>query len=339
MACCITSEIAMPGTFIDTLWQQDGELLRHFATMLLPLLAIKVLPLPAQLQPLRWQGKLATALAAKVLHLHRPQQQQSLAGVLSLLLLVLPFWIISALLLYMAAYPWFFEMLILYLCLQDMGLLGTASAIQKALQQHDKPLARQLLSPWVPWDTTELSETGMVKATIELLVTMPAYRLLGTLLAYLLLGAPLALLLAMLWQLQLSWWPQSPRFSQFSKILGWLNYGLFWVPLKLWRLSLAFYGGFRRSAGTECQTTHPALRGHQQLCAASAAMLQIELGGPQKYDGNKVRLQRHCFGPLPSARDINRAQQLVNATLAFWLILLSAIPLLWVGLRWFHTLS
>jgi adenosylcobinamide-phosphate synthase len=65
-------------------------------------------------------------------------------------------------------------------------------------------------------------------------------------------------------------------------------------------------------------------------------MLHIELGGPQKYTGNKINSNRYRFGSLPLAADIDRARSLVKAAMAFWLILLCAIPVIWVVLRWFH---
>ncbi|MCL1073668.1 cobalamin biosynthesis protein [Shewanella dokdonensis] len=326
----------MLATFIDKLLTEDGELLRYFATMLLPLLAVKLLPLPVHLQPLLWLGELANALTAKVLHTNRAANQQALAGILALLLLVLPFWVISSLLLYLAVYPWFFEMLILYFCLQDLRFIRIASEISHTLQAQDKALARRRLSSWVIRDTQELSETGIAKTTIELLVTLPAYRLLANLLAYVLLGAPACLLLAMLWQLQQCWWSQAPKYRYFSQALSWANQLLFWLPLWLWRLSLAINGGFPWLFKRFVIVQYPELTGYQQLCALSAAMLHIELGGPQKYAGNKINSNRYCFGNLPSAPDIDRALSLVKAAMAFWLILLSAIPVIWIALRWFY---
>lgn len=326
----------MLATFINKLLTEDGELLRYFATMLVPLLAIKLLPLPAHLQPLLWLGELANALAAKVLHTNRAANQQALAGILALLLLILPFWVISSLLLYLAVYPWFFEMLILYFCLQDLRFVGVAAEISQSLKAQDKVLARSRLSSWVARDTEELSETGIAKTTIETLVTMPAYRLLASLLAYILFGAPVCLLLAMLWQLQQCWWPQAPRYRYFSQPLSWANQMLFWLPSWLWRFSLAINGGlpwlFKRFPVVQ----NPELNSYQQLYALSAAMLHIELGGPQKYAGNKISSNRYRFGSLPLAADIDRARSLVIAAMAFWLILLCAIPVIWVALRWFH---
>lgn len=327
----------MLASFVDKLVSQDGQLLQYFATVLLPLVAVKYLPLPAPLQPLRWLGELAKSLAAKVLHTERASSQQALAGVLSLLLLVLPFWVISSLLLYLAEYPWFFEMLLLYLCLQDLHILRAAGDITTALQNGDKSSARSLLSDWVARDTAELSETGIAKATIEALVTVPGYRLLASLTTYLLFGAPVTLLFAMLWQLQQIWWPQNPRYHYFSRALSWSNQLLFWVPLLLWRFSLSLSGGINWLFTTHKISHHQDLRSYQQLCAMVAAMLHIELGGPQKYNGVKVSSSKLSYGNLPTVTDIHRATVLVKAAIAFWIILLTAIPVIWIGLRWFHT--
>ena len=148
----------MHSSFYQQLVEIDGALFEGFLVLFFALLLARLAPLPREMQPLIWFSHLAKQLAAKVNRPERAPSQQATAGFLAMLLLVFPFWAIITFLLELAAFPWFFEFLVLYLCISDACFSQVADEIAKALKREDNASAKKLLQSWVVRDTDILSE-------------------------------------------------------------------------------------------------------------------------------------------------------------------------------------
>ncbi len=313
----------------------DSALYQGTLILFISLLLSKIAPLPRAAQPLVAFNLIAKEMALKVNRRNRSHSQQVIAGALSALLLVVPFWAIIAFMLQLAAFPWFFEFVILYICLNDENFNLVADEVNRALNQEDKARARTMLLPWLTRDTKELTEVGLSKATIEKLVTAPVYGTVASVLFFIIGGAPLVLAARMLKQLELCWVPINPKFRYFSRPVYWLNTVLFALPSWLWNLSLAIQGG-PKSLATLFKPV--ALNGriyHElQTCAIAASVLNIELGGPMKFNGVRVNTTKLNYGPLPKQNAIRDAIKLTRVTHLIWISFVMLIPLIWAGLRY-----
>ncbi|MGL5360915.1 MAG: cobalamin biosynthesis protein CobD/CbiB, partial [Shewanella sp.] len=210
----------MINSFCQQLIETDGALLEGFLVLFLALLLARLAPLPREIHPLMGFSYLAKQLAAKVNRPERSARQQSIAGFLAMLLLAFPFWAIITFLLELAAFPWFFEFLVLYLCLSDASFSHIADEIANALHRQDNASAKALLQPWVNRDTQALSEMGIAKTTIENLATAPIYGSAATIFFFAIAGAPMVLAVRMLKQLELSWPPIQPQYQHFCKVVN-----------------------------------------------------------------------------------------------------------------------
>ncbi|MCH4293244.1 cobalamin biosynthesis protein [Shewanella sp. 3B26] len=326
------------GQFVNQLIALDGALFEGFLILLCALPLARLAPLPREMQPLVWFGFLAKELAHKVNHPERGARQQMIAGVMAAVLLVLPFWLIVTFLLDMAAFPWFFEFLILYLCLSDASFVQVADEVHRTLAHGNKEQAKKLLGQYLSRDTAELSEVGIAKATIEKLVTAPIYGTASTVFFFAIAGAPMVLLVRMLKQLELVWPPMVPKFRFFCAPINLLVSVLLYIPSWLWSLSLAIQGG---PAGLGALFSH---RRWQPLSNAirsayvAATVLNIELGGPQKFHGSRVAIEKVGAGPLPGAANIGDAIKLSNRACFTWFLFLVFMPVAWVVLRYLQTL-
>ncbi|MCH1925392.1 cobalamin biosynthesis protein [Shewanella sp. C32] len=319
---------------LQQLVSQDGPLLLQFGIIALALSFALLVPLPQRFNPLYWFAELGGRMAQKVCRPNRSSRQQLVAGVMAILLLVMPFWLIVLFLLELAAYPSFFELAILYCCMRDLHARRDLTQVSRALLVADKPQARQLLSQWTSRDTEILSEAGIAKTAIELAVTSAAYGSIAVVLFYWIGGVPLVLLALMLKTLEQRWSPANPRYQHFSRGVMWLNHWLFWLPVQACRLSLAIQGGpAALKQWLRLPSFAMAQRGYLQICQLAATVLAIELGGARKYQGERMAVAKVGVPRLPHNSDIQRALSLANTSRWFWLGFSLIIPALWVLLR------
>ncbi|WP_372873307.1 cobalamin biosynthesis protein [Shewanella sp.] len=326
------------GQFVNQLIALDGALFEGFLILLCALPLARLAPLPREMQPLAWFGFLAKELAKKVNHPERGSRQQIIAGMMAALLLVLPFWLIVVFLLDMAAFPWFFEFLILYLCLSDASFAQVAEEVQRALVHGNKEQAKKLLGQYLSRDTVELSETGIAKATIEKLVTAPIYGTASTVFFFALAGAPMVLLVRMLKQLELAWPPIAPKYRYFCLPINILVSIFLYVPSWLWSLTLAIQGGPAGMAALFRHRRWQPLSNAIRSAYVAATVLKIELGGPQKHQGSRIEIERVGTGQLPTAKNIGAAIRLSNRACFTWFLFLLLMPVIWAVLRYLQTL-
>ena len=306
--------------------------------LLVSLLLSRLAPLPRDFQPIFWFGLLAKKLAKKVAHSNRSPSQQVIAGTMAAILLIMPFWAIIYFLLQLAAFPWFFEFIILYLCLNDDNFKQVAGEVRQALSREDKTLARQLLSQWLYRDTEQLSSVGISKATIEKLVTTPVYGTVSTILFFSLGGAPLVLIARMIKKLELCWPAINPKFKYFGQPVNLLSAALFIVPSWLWNFTLAIQGGPKSILLLfKPLSNNGPVYNCINTCAIAASVLKIELGGPMKFNNQRVAVTKLIYGPKPNSQTISAAIKLASTGYTLWLSFLILIPLIWAALRYLQT--
>ena len=111
------------------------------------------------------------------------------------------------------------------------------------------------------------------------------------------------------------------------------------IPAWLWSLSIAIQGGPKAFAKLfRTPKNHPAIRGYILSVNLVASILRIELGGPQKFNGVRINVDKLGYGPQPTSEAIAPAIKLTSRACAIWFSFIIILPLLWAGLRWLHSL-
>jgi adenosylcobinamide-phosphate synthase len=316
----------------------DSPLYQGALILLASILLAKLAPLPRELQAFYWYQQLALNLSAKVNRNGRTSSQQKTAGFLAILLLVFPFWAIITLLVNLAAFPWFFELIILYLCLCDEPFTKVAEKTLQTLKQDDRASARSLLTPWLFRDTQGLSEVGLVKATIEKLVTIPIYNTVANIFFFVIGGAPLVLGARMIERLEACWPAVNPEYRNFGKPAYYLNYGFYFIPTQLWNFTLAIQGGPHTLILILKPTKSRYLINHYfSTCKIAAHVLRVELGGPMKFAGIKVAVEKVGPSQKPAASHLPSALKLVQMGNTIWILSVILIPVIWALLRYFQS--
>ncbi|PMG71657.1 hypothetical protein BCU84_02425 [Shewanella sp. 10N.286.51.B7] len=328
----------MDSTFYEELIRIDGNLLQSCLVLFMALFISRVAPISRKYHPVVLFHQLANLLSQKVNHPQRSPKQQVTAGLLASMLLVVPIWFTIYFILSLAAYPWFFDCILLYFCISDAGFKPVAKDVISALEHGQKATAKADLAPWFAQQTRSLSEIGIAKATIERLLISPSYGTVATILFYAIGGTPLVLLLHLIKQLEHCWPNYVPQYRFFSAAIYLFNRIIYAVPTMLWNLTLVLQGGFKNISSLINQPSHTGgIYGYSSLYIGSR-ILEVELGGPQKFVFNqqeqRVDVSKINPSRMPEVSDIKNAISLTSWAVTFWISFTIAIPMLWTGLRW-----
>ncbi|MFT5788985.1 MAG: adenosylcobinamide-phosphate synthase [Shewanella sp.] len=323
------------------IFSQDSQLYIGALVLLMPILIARMAPLPRQLQPLEWLSNLGKSLSLKVNHTHRAASQQFIAGMLSTLMLILPFWLIISFFIELAEFPWFFEAVIIYVCLQDDHFRYIANEVSISIRRDNKARARTLLLPWLNRSTQSLSSVGLSKVTIERLANTPTYGVASTVLFYCIGGVPLLLIARMIKQLDNTWPVYNPRYRYFGMPVYALSAVIHFIPAKLWSFTLAIQGGPKSLATLLNPRINATPIIEYQTSAVIASALNIELAGPAKFSAGKnaekkVSMPKLKYGPLPTDGDIQRALKLNSIAFSLWTVSIILLPVIWGSLRIFN---
>ncbi|NVK57676.1 MAG: cobalamin biosynthesis protein [Alteromonadaceae bacterium] len=286
----------------------------------------RVWHISAQVHPLTLYRLLVINLAKKVRPpLSAPVSQHYISGSLGIMVLTVPFLIVLALILSVAHYQWFFDAVILFLCLNFYAVRRTYKRVIAALSHNKKLLARERLIQLVARQTTTLSDIGIAKAAIEAYLLRFLQQYIGVLFWYFILGPLAALSYRLLLEFRWQWHRKYIKNKYFSLPAYWLTQCLIVPAYCVGAILLVL-----------CTSPLKAIRGCRYagqrdltslLLAIFGAGMGFTLGGPAIYDGithrhtrvggsRQVRLSDLTF----SLRAVNRATWLLVSLLTLLLL-------------------
>ncbi|AWB68394.1 hypothetical protein C2869_19165 [Saccharobesus litoralis] len=303
-------------------WPQP---LLYLGVLLAVVLLDVFLTIPEKAHPLTFFRVIAERLTAKVFpDPSRPAFQQKIAGALAILVATVPWVIMIFLSVQFTEYPWFFEGLILWLCL---GLKPCWSDIKKAelaLRKEQKILARDRLNDWVLRRTDNLSAIGIAKACCEALLLRNLYFYQTLILCFILFGAYWTLALRLLLELHLVANGKTTRFRYFAKAIDSTCHILLYIPCKINALTLTIKGGLIKGVAIafSASKSWPYTNSLWYLSIAAQA-INTRLGGPIYY--GQVKTQRPHLGehnPQPNWQTIRHCRFLVIAANSLMLLII-----------------
>lgn len=288
-------------------------------TLSLVMLLEHLVAIPDKYHPLSLFKVLATRMATKVQKPHKNSiAQQKLSGLLAAVILVIPLCALLAIFTQLAEYPYFFDALILLVALQYSPQLRMLKRCHKALALDKKQLAREQLQPFVLRDTAPLSAIGIAKGAIESTLLRFLYQYGAVLFYYCLLGATGALAYRLLFEIQQAWNTKLVKFNAFGYCPKLVVRALQWIPNRIFGLIFAM----SNHPVAAFQAVKSASKTQKNLALLGGAM-QIEVGGPAFYNGEKVRTQKVGSGRQVVLADLNRCVLAVLFSKLMTVVLLS----------------
>ncbi|MGB7651455.1 MAG: adenosylcobinamide-phosphate synthase CbiB [Gallionella sp.] len=251
-------------------------------------------------------------------------------GIAAVCLVIFPFVLLAAWLQTLPIVGAIFPIIVLYFCIAPRSLREHALRVFVALQANDLAAARSAVSMMVSRDTTQLTENGVAKATVESVLENGNDAIFAALFWFVVAGLPGVVLYRLSNTLDAMWGYRNARYNYFGWAAARLDDALNFVPARLTALSYALLGKSR--SALHCWRTQAPLWDSPNagpVMAAGAGALQVKLGGAAIYHGvSEARPLLGC-GAEVAAGDIPRAVALVQGVLGWWLALILLVSGAW----------
>lgn len=280
-----------------------------------------VLGEPRRGHPLVLFGQLADRLEA---HFNGPDGRGWRShGVTAWCLAVLPLTALAWLLSLLPGVGWVVEILLLYIALGLRSLGEHLVPVALALRQGDLAEARRRVGFIVSRDTGSLDEQGVARAATESALENGSDAVFAALFWFAIAGAPGVVLYRLSNILDAMWGYRNPRFERFGWAAARIDDLLNYLPARLVALTYAVLGQTRRAWGCwRRQAPQWDSPNAGPVMAAGAGALGLSLGGPAIYHGVLHERPTLGEGETPTARDIERALDMVWAGVGLWLLAL-----------------
>lgn len=276
-------------------------------------------------EPLRAFQFYCQQLSRKVNKSDNSQHQQKIAGLVAILVTLIPLMIILWLFSDFVAVDYLWQGLLLYFALGTMSLKAESQKIAQALVANKNYEAKQLLNSLVLRDTSQLSVVGLSKATIEMQLLRTLQQGYVVAFIFLFLGPLAALSYRLLLEMHYSWNPKLNSFIHFGFYPAQFVYFCQWLPVRLFSILLLLLNSGRNSLLFWRLSKRFFFELTNHLVISIFAFVQeIKLGGVAMYQQKKLR--RIAFNDLakqPQATDIIHANKQIKQVV--WLSLIIVI--------------
>ncbi|PKI17730.1 cobalamin biosynthesis protein CobD/CbiB [Colwellia sp. 12G3] len=282
-------------------------------------------------EPLRFFQFYCLQLGNKVNNSKHGTSHQTIAGLLAVLVTLVPIAIILWLFADFVAVDYIWQGLLLYFALGSLNLGQINKRVAQALVAKQNYLVKQTLKPLLLRETEQLSQVGLSKAAIEMQLLRSVQQIYVVSFIFVAFG-PLAtlsyrLLLEMhyCWNTKLAQYKHFGFYSQlFIQIIQWLPGRLMALLILLSTLGQGSLLFWRLTRG------HFFKLNNDFVIAVHAFSLTVRLGGVAMYQEEKLRkLAFNDLGKQPEPRDIIKATQKVNFSFYSSLFLLALLALSW----------
>jgi len=282
-------------------------------------------------EPLRFFQFYCLQLANKVNNSKNSTQHQTIAGLLALLVTLVPIVIILWLFADFIAVDYLWQGLLLYLALGSLNLGQVNIGIAQALVAKQNYLAKQTLKPLLLRGTDQLSPVGLSKAAIEMQLLRSLQQIYVVSFLFIIVGPLAALSYRLMLEMHYCWNTKLGQYKYFGFYSQLLTQLMQWLPSRLMALLILLSTvGQGSLLFWRLTRSHFFKLNNDFFIAVHAFSLTVRLGGVAMYQGEKLRKAAfNDLGKQPEPRDIINASRKVNFTIYSSLFLLALSALCW----------
>jgi adenosylcobinamide-phosphate synthase len=282
-------------------------------------------------EPLRSFQFYCRQLGNKVNKSQNSTQQQTIAGLVGVLVTLVPITIILWLFADFVAVDYLWHGLLLYFALGNLNLAQINKSIAQALVAKQNYLAKQTLKPWLLRETEQLSSVGLSKAAIEMELLRSVQQIYVVGFLFLIFGPLAALSYRLLLEMHYCWNVKLVKFKYFGFYNQFIVQLIQWLPVRIMALFILF-----SSVGNGSALSWRLMRGqffklnNNFIIGIHAFSLAIRLGGVAMYQQKKLR--KVAFNDLakqPEPQDIIKASNKINVVIYSSLFLVAVVAIAW----------
>ncbi len=282
-------------------------------------------------EPLQYFQFYCQKLSDKVNKPQNSPQQQTIAGLVSIIVSLVPIAVILWLFEAFIAVDYLWQALLLYIAIGSFGLTQVNKTIAQALVSKQNYLAKQTLNPWVLRNTEHLSSLGLSKACIEMQLLRTLQQGYTVAIIFIVFGPLAAICYRLLLEMHYCWNSKLTTYNHFGLYSKTLVELIQWLPVRIFALLLLF-----TSIGKDfilfwrLSKQHFFQLNNNIALLLLALNLEIKLGGVVMYN-NKEKLRKVSFNDLarqPQATDIIHASKKMTRITyisLFFIVLLAVI--------------
>jgi len=282
-------------------------------------------------EPLRFFQFYCLQLGNKVNNSKNSRKHQIIAGLLALLVTLVPIVIILWLFADFVAVEYMWQGLLLYFALGSLNLGQINKTIAQALVAKQNYLAKQTLNPILLRETEQLSQVGLSKAAIEMQLLRSVQQIYVVSFLFMVLGPLAALSYRLMLEMHYCWNTKLPQYKHFGFFSQQFTQILQWLPSRIMALLILL-----NSLGQSSLLSWRLTRGYffklnnDFVISVLAFSLAVRLGGVAMYQQEKLRKAAfNDLGRQPEPRDIIKATSKVNFSIYSSLVLLIILAVSW----------
>lgn len=283
-------------------------------------------------EPLRFFQFYCLSLSNKVNKSTNSQQQQTIAGLIAILVTLVPISIILWLFESFIEVDFLWQFLLLYIAMGAFGLTKVNKNIAQALVAKQNYLAKQTLASWVLRETEPLSTVGLSKTCIEMLLLKTLQQGYTVAFIFMLAGPIAAISFRLLLEMHYSWNTKLLKYNHFGLLSKYIVNIAQWLPVRIFSLLLLFVTiGKNFVLFWRLSKSHFFQLDNNIATLLFALNLEIKLGGVAMYNDDELgknKLRKTSFNDLarqPQVTDIIHANNKVTYLVGFSLLLIVII--------------
>ncbi len=270
-------------------------------------------------EPLRFFQFYCLKLSDKVNRPQNSSRQQMVAGLVAIIVTLLPIAIILWLFEAFIAVDFLWQFLLLYIAIGSFGLAQVNKSIAQALVAKQTYVAKQILSPWVLRETEPLSSLGLSKTSIEMQLLRTLQQGYTVAIIFMTFGPLAAICYRLLLEMHYSWNTKLARYNHFGLYSQHVVNLLQWLPVRIFSLLLLFTSiGKNFVLFWRLSKQHFFQLNNNITVLLLALNLEVKLGGVAIYNDQtqgKEKLRKLSFNDLarqPQATDIIHANSKIK---------------------------
>lgn len=253
-----------------------------------------------------------------------------LTGAIAWLLAVFPFVVLSLLSDFSVGYQILVDVIVVYFCIGLNSMEQHALKISRPLDCGDLQKARKACAMIVSRDVNDLSETEIVRATVESVLENTNDAVIASLFWYVIGGLPLVILHRLVNTLDAMWGYRNQRYEYFGKFSAIMDDLMAWPTAKITALLFALQGlrkglFFRAIINAYQQSRKYKSLNGGWVMASGATVLGVSLGGSNLYHNTVSANAILGQGRTVKKQDILASIRLMNTSVLIWLVILFVV--------------
>ena len=287
-------------------------------------------------EPLNFFKFYCKKLSDKVNKPTNSHNQQSIAGLVAIMITIVPIIIILWLFEILVEVNFLWQALLLYVAMGSFGLTQKNKDIAQALASKQHYLAKQTLDPWILRETESLSSLGISKAAIEMKLLRTLQQGYTVAFVFIMFDPLMAIGYRLLLEMHYCWNTKLVRHRAFGLYSKQVVNIIEWLPVRVFAFILLFTClGNNFILFWRLARQHLLRLNNDMVLLLLALTLAVKLGGVAIYDDKinaKEKQRKMSFNDLarqPQVTDIIHASKQINKiiTISLFFMILIAVTL------------